>query len=73
MSLADKERLQRTENDLIGQLQFYQNLQEEAEKRIRASEDLIRQPRGESRTQTSETEPTPKPQLTVGSFRTNRR
>lgn len=41
--LADKERLQRTESDLATQLQFYQNLQEEAEKRIRAAEDLIRQ------------------------------
>ncbi|NDD63878.1 MAG: hypothetical protein EBZ36_07875 [Acidobacteria bacterium] len=41
--LADKERLQRTEGDLAAQLQFYQNLQEEAEKRIRAAEDLIRQ------------------------------
>ncbi|MFZ4984718.1 MAG: hypothetical protein ACOYLF_04565 [Blastocatellia bacterium] len=41
--LADKERLQRTESDLNGQLQFYQNLQEEAEKRIRAAEELIRQ------------------------------
>lgn len=40
---ADKERLQRTENDLTGQLQYYQNLQDEAEKRIRAAEELIRQ------------------------------
>ena len=40
--LADKERLQRTENDLAGQLQYYQNLQEEAEKRIQSAEELIR-------------------------------
>lgn len=40
--LADKERLQRTENDLAGQLQYYQNLQEEAEKRIQTAEELIR-------------------------------
>lgn len=40
--LADKERLQRTESDLAGQLQYYLNLQDEAEKRIRSAEDLIR-------------------------------
>ncbi|MFM8393284.1 MAG: hypothetical protein ACKOB4_05105 [Acidobacteriota bacterium] len=39
---ADKERLQRTESDLAGQLQYYQTLQDEAEKRIQAAESLIR-------------------------------
>lgn len=39
---ADKERLQRTESDLVAQLQYYQNIQDEAEKRIQAAESLIR-------------------------------
>ena len=60
--LADKERLQRTENELIGQLQYYQNLQEEAEKRIRMSEDLIRRLEESRERQTSETKVGPKPQ-----------
>jgi hypothetical protein len=60
--LADKERLQRTENELIGQLQYYQNLQEEAEKRIRMSEDLIRRLEESRELQTSETKVVPKPQ-----------
>ena len=39
---AEKERLQRTENELLGQVQYYQNLQQEAEKRIQTSEEQIR-------------------------------
>lgn len=54
---ADKERLQRTENDLAAQLQYYQSIQEEAEKRIQAAESLIRRLE-ESR----ETPPEPKRQ-----------
>lgn len=60
--LADKERLQRTENDLIGQLQYYQNLQDEAEKRIRMSEDLIRRLEESRELQVPEAKSTPKPQ-----------
>jgi hypothetical protein len=41
--LAEKERLRKIESDLVASLGIYQNLSKEAERRIQAAEELLRQ------------------------------